>query len=65
MKQRHQVACWSPGSRGREGPGGRGWDRGDFLWARGLSLEHDTHYALCQWLRWGPAVWEWFTAPAA
>ena len=74
VKQRHHVARWSPGSRGvgvwevgGHGPGvrGWGWDRGDSFWARGLSMERDAHYPLCQWLRLGPAAWEWFIAPAA
>ena len=42
-----------------------GWARGDYLWAKGVSVERDTHYSLCQWLRLGPETWEWFTAPAA
>ena len=50
-----------PEARGR----GWGWDQSNSLWARGLSVERDTNYPLSQWLRLGPAAWEWVTAPAA
>ena len=58
---------WKCGEREVGRPRGRrwGWARGDSLGAKGRSVERDTHYPLCQWLRLGPAAWEWFTAPAA